>query len=84
MTKSRTRFSQMSRMWHGHFGVGLIDSQAQGALVNHIGIHPLSATQPTLIGHAQYVKPRQSQFSVPHVPPCTYGNGEIFVCNIFD
>ena len=29
MTQSRTRFSQRSGMWHGHFGVGLIDSQAQ-------------------------------------------------------
>ena len=35
-TKSRTRFSQRTRMWHGHFGVGLIDCQAQRA--------------PTLIG----------------------------------
>ena len=52
------------------------------ALVNHIGIHPLPATQPTLIGHALYIKPRPSQFSVPHVPPCLHGNGEIFVCNI--
>ena len=52
------------------------------ALVNHIGIHPLPATQPTLIGHALYIKPRPSQFSVPHVPPCRHGNGEIFVCNI--
>ena len=59
--------------------VGLIDSQAQGALVNHIGIHPLAATQPTLIGHAQYIKP---QFSVPSVPLFTYGNGEI-LCAIF-
>ena len=46
------------------------------ALVNHIGIQLLPATQPTLIGHAQYIKPRPSQFSVP------YGNGEICVCNI--
>ena len=52
------------------------------ALVNHIGIHPLPATQPTLIGHALYIKPRPSQFSVPHAPPCMHGNGEIFVCNI--
>ena len=52
------------------------------ALVNHIGIHPLPATQPTLIGHALYIKPRPSQFSVLHVPPCMHGNGEIFVCNI--
>ena len=52
------------------------------ALVNHIGIHPLPATQPTLIGHALYIKPCPSQFSVPHVPPCMHGNGEIFVCNI--
>ena len=52
------------------------------ALVNHIGIHPLPATQPTLIGHALYIKPRPSQFSVPHVPLCMHGNGEIFVCNI--
>ena len=46
------------------------------ALVNHIGIHPLPATQPTLIG------PRPSQFSVPRVPLCTHGNGKIFGCNI--
>ena len=52
------------------------------ALVNHIGIHTLTATQPTLIGHALHIKPRPSQFSVPHVPPCMHGNGEIFVCNI--
>ena len=52
------------------------------ALVNHIGIHPLPATQPTLIGHTLYIKPRPSQFSVPHVPPYMHGNGEIFVCNI--
>ena len=52
------------------------------ALVNHIGFHPLPATQPTLIGHALYIKPCPSQFSVPHVPPCMHGNGEIFVCNI--
>ena len=48
------------------------------ALVNHIGIHPLPANQPTLIGHALYIKPRPSQFSVPHVPPCMHGNSEIF------
>ena len=53
------------------------------ALVNHIGIHMLPATQPTLIGHAQYIKPRPSQFSVPRVPLCTHGNGQIFGCNIF-
>ena len=53
------------------------------ALVNHIGIHPLPATQPTLIGHTLYIKPRPSQFSVPHVPSCMHGNGEIFVCNIY-
>ena len=53
------------------------------ALVNHIGIHPLRATQPTLIGHPQYIKPRPSQFSVPHVPHCTHGNCEIFGCNYF-
>ena len=51
-------------------------------LVNHIGIHPLPATEPTVIDHAQYIKPRPSQFSVPHVPPCIHGNGEIIVCNI--
>ena len=45
------------------------------ALVNHIGVHPLPATQPTLIGHAQYIKPRPLQFSVPHVPPWSHGNG---------
>ena len=32
------------------------------ALVNHIGIHPLPTTQPTLTGDAQYIKPRPSQF----------------------
>ena len=32
MTKSRTPFSQRTLMWHGHFGVGLIDCQAQRAL----------------------------------------------------
>ena len=39
------------------------------ALANHIGVYPLPATQPTLIGHTQYIKSRPSQFSVPHVPP---------------
>ena len=34
---------------------------------NHIGIQLLSTTQPTLIGHTQYIKPCPSQFSVPHV-----------------
>ena len=53
------------------------------ALVNHIGIHPLPATQPTLIGHALYIKPRPSQFSVLHVPPCMHGNGK-FLCAIFN
>ena len=52
------------------------------ALVNHIGIHRLPATQPALIGHALYIKPRPSQFSVPHVPPCMHGTGEIFARNV--
>ena len=52
------------------------------ALVNHISIHLLAATKPTLIGHAQYIKPRPSQFSAPHVPAYTHGNGKFFVCNI--
>ena len=53
------------------------------ALVNHIGIHLLPETQPTVIGHALYIKPRPSQVSVPHVPPRTHGNGTIFVCSIW-
>ena len=51
------------------------------ALANYIG-YPLPATQPTLIGHALYIKPHPSQFLVPHVSPCTHRNGERFVCNI--
>ena len=48
-------------------------------LIKHIGVHPLPATQPTLIGHAQFIKPHPSQFSVPHVPHCMHGNGEICI-----
>ena len=50
-------------------------------LVNHIGIHPLPATQPTLIGHALYIKPRPSQFSVPHVACMEMAK---FLCAIFN
>ena len=81
-----TSFIEVQRYWHvtvallGGFdwqpGSGSADFN-WSALVNHIGIQLLPATQSTLIGHAQYIKPRPSQFSVQH------GNGEFYWIRLF-
>ena len=80
--------------WHGHFKVDMIDSLGQWplSLIGKFKLIMSASTRypatPTLIhsviGYAQYIQQRPSQFCGPYmyVPPCTHGNDEIFEIKI--